>query len=186
MEKDGFIQSFMHHPEAIEAGLRFLGESKVTAIGGEPAGSLFCYFLLEMATRVDLDIWLDICELRDFSQPVPHGSNIWGGIIHPKGDNGDCVFVIQGGQVEILIVQGGKDVWLMVWREEKIFGKQVIFEKESYSSSVRAIGTARLLTVDNKNSIRRVHQNPSLVDRMVKMLACRNHEMSKDVVRLFF
>ena len=60
----------------------FLDEgSRVAVIGGGPAGSLFTYFLLEMAERVDTHLEVDIYEPKKFPQPGPVGCNNCGGII---------------------------------------------------------------------------------------------------------
>ena len=55
--------------------------SRVGVVGGGPAGSFFCYFLLEMAERVGLNLQVDIYEPRDFSVPGPAGCNMCGGIV---------------------------------------------------------------------------------------------------------
>jgi flavin-dependent dehydrogenase len=54
---------------------------RVGVIGGGPAGSLFSYFLLTFANRLDLDVTLDIYEPRDFTKPGPGGCNMCGGIV---------------------------------------------------------------------------------------------------------
>lgn len=55
--------------------------SRVGVIGGGPAGSLFAYFLLTFAQRMDLDVRVDIYEPRDFTKPGPSGCNMCGGIV---------------------------------------------------------------------------------------------------------
>lgn len=55
--------------------------SRVAVIGGGPAGSLFAYFLLDMAARVDTALEVDIYEPRLFSLPGPAGCNMCGGIV---------------------------------------------------------------------------------------------------------
>ncbi|HSM18095.1 MAG TPA: hypothetical protein VK845_14005 [Gemmatimonadales bacterium] len=57
------------------------GGSRVAVIGGGPAGSLFSYFLLDMADRIDLRLNVDIYEPRAFAKPGPVGCNMCGGII---------------------------------------------------------------------------------------------------------
>lgn len=109
-----------------------------------------------------------------------------GEIIIRQGDIGDCMYVIQQGKVEILIEEGGKEMQLAIRREGEIFGEMAIFEKERRSATVRAVGRVRLLTVDEKNFIRRVHEDPSLAYRMVRMMAHRIRELSNEVARLKF
>lgn len=58
--------------------------SRVAVIGGGPAGSLFAYFLLQMAHRVGragLRLSVDVYEPKDFSKPGPSGCNMCGGVI---------------------------------------------------------------------------------------------------------
>jgi len=55
--------------------------SRVAVVGGGPAGSLFAYFLLDMAQRAGLDLQVDIYEPRDFSTSGPAGCNMCGGVV---------------------------------------------------------------------------------------------------------
>jgi CRP-like cAMP-binding protein len=104
-------------------------------------------------------------------------------IIH-KGDVGDCMFVIQEGEVEVFVEQDGKEVRLAVRGEGDFVGEMAIFEREVRSANVRALGKARLLTVDKKNFLRRVHEDPSLAFRIVQNMSHRIREMSEEVARL--
>ena len=55
--------------------------SRVAVIGGGPAGSLFTYFLLDIAQRAGMDIHVDVYEPRNFSTFGPAGCNMSGCII---------------------------------------------------------------------------------------------------------
>jgi len=55
--------------------------ARVGVVGAGPAGSLFAYFLFDIAGRVGLDLHVDIYESRDFLQPSPQGCNMCGGIV---------------------------------------------------------------------------------------------------------
>ncbi len=55
--------------------------STVAVVGGGPAGSMFAYFLLEMAERIDTRLEVDIYEPKRFAQPGPVGCNNCGGIV---------------------------------------------------------------------------------------------------------
>lgn len=61
--------------------LKLTDGSSVAVIGGGPAGSLFTYFALEFAQRIDLKINIDIYEAKDFCIMGPPGCNHCGGII---------------------------------------------------------------------------------------------------------
>jgi len=55
--------------------------SRIAVIGGGPAGSMFSYFLLNMAESIDLDVGIDIYEPRHFRHRGPAGCNHCGGIV---------------------------------------------------------------------------------------------------------
>ena len=70
-----------HAPPGGGPELKLEDGARVGVIGAGPAGSLFAYFLLEIASRVDLDLHVDIFESRDFLQSSPQGCNMCGGIV---------------------------------------------------------------------------------------------------------
>jgi flavin-dependent dehydrogenase len=55
--------------------------SKIAVIGAGPAGSLFSYFLLNMAESVALDLNVDLYEPRQFCHRGPAGCNHCGGVV---------------------------------------------------------------------------------------------------------
>jgi flavin-dependent dehydrogenase len=55
--------------------------SRIAVIGGGPAGSFFCYFLLDIAERFGRELSVDLYEPRNFSGVGPASCNMCGGII---------------------------------------------------------------------------------------------------------
>jgi flavin-dependent dehydrogenase len=55
--------------------------SRIAVIGSGPAGSFFCYFLLQLGQRMGLKLQVDIYEPKDFTQPGPRSCNMCGGIV---------------------------------------------------------------------------------------------------------
>ena len=55
--------------------------SRVAVVGAGPAGSMFSYFLLNMAEAVALDVSVDMFEPRHFCHRGPAGCNHCGGIV---------------------------------------------------------------------------------------------------------
>jgi flavin-dependent dehydrogenase len=55
--------------------------SRVAVIGAGPAGSMFSYFLLNMARTVALDVKVDLYEPRRFCHRGPAGCNHCGGVV---------------------------------------------------------------------------------------------------------
>lgn len=55
--------------------------ARVGVLGGGPAGSFFAYFVKQMASRIDLDLSVEIYEPRFFDCSGPAGCNHCGGIV---------------------------------------------------------------------------------------------------------
>lgn len=107
-----------------------------------------------------------------------------GEAIFRKGDAGDCMFVIQDGQVEVVEELAGEEVRLAVIKAGEVIGEMAIFEHQTRSATVRALGEARVLTVDDKTFLRYVHQDPSLAYQLLKMMSNRVRRMSTEVTNL--
>ena len=107
-----------------------------------------------------------------------------GEIIVQQGELGDCMYVVQQGQVEVYIENQGKEIRLALLGEGELFGEMAIFENEERSANVRADGPARLLTVDKKNFLKRVHQDPSLAFRLMQKMSHTIREMNFEIARL--
>jgi CRP/FNR family transcriptional regulator len=102
-----------------------------------------------------------------------------------EGEDGNCMFVIQDGEVEVLIAgDEEKEIRLGVRGEGEFFGEMAIFDRDVRSATVRALGEARVLTVDKKNFMRRVHEDPSLAFRLVETMSHRIRELGEEVARL--
>ncbi len=104
-------------------------------------------------------------------------------IVH-QGEAGDCMYVIQTGQVEAILEREGKEVRLAVLGERDVFGEMALFEREARSATVRALGNVRVLTVDKKTFLRRVHEDPSLAFSILQKMSYRIRVLNAELVRL--
>ena len=96
-----------------------------------------------------------------------------------EGDPGDHMFVIQKGQVEVIVRHDGRDTSLAVLGPGSIIGEMAIFEREPRSATVRARGEVKALTIDKKNLLRRVAEDPTLAFRLIQTLSGRVRELNK-------
>lgn len=101
--------------------------------------------------------------------------------IFRQGEVGDCMYVIQKGEVEIVQEVEGRQVPLAIRREGDFFGEMAIFGREVRMASVRALGPVRVLTVDKKNLLRRIQEDPSLAFRILETMSHRIRELSDKV-----
>jgi CRP-like cAMP-binding protein len=101
-----------------------------------------------------------------------------------QGDAGDCMFVIQEGHAEIFVERDGKEVLLRTAGAGEVIGEMALFERVVRSASVRAKGDMRAITVDKRNFLKRINEDPSLAFRLVKLMSAKIREMSEEVARL--
>lgn len=107
-----------------------------------------------------------------------------GEVIVRQGEVADGIFVIQEGQLEILSESQGKEMRIRVAGKDELVGEMAVFERQVRSATVRALGEARVLTLDRKNFLRRINEDPSLAFRIVETMSRRIRELSVEVVRL--
>lgn len=106
-----------------------------------------------------------------------------GEIIIRQGDSGNCMYVIQEGKVGVFRDNGGTEVQLAVRTEGDFFGEMALFSKEVRSATIKALGEARILTVDKRNLLASIQKDPSLAFRMIETLSGRVRELSEEITK---
>ena len=105
-------------------------------------------------------------------------------IIVQQGEAGECMYAIQAGCVEVVRETADEPVRLAVLQEGEIFGEMAIFERKVRSATVRALGRARVLTIDRKTFLKRVQEDPSLALNLAKMLCDRVRRLNIELEKL--
>lgn len=103
-----------------------------------------------------------------------------GAVIVREGEPGDCMYVVQAGQVEVVHGEGARERRFGVISEGGFFGEMALFESESRSATVRALGDARVLKVDKKALLRRIKEDPLLALNLLKTLSARLREAREE------
>ena len=68
-----------------------------------------------------------------------------GEAIVSQGDVGDCMFVIEQGEVEVVQRSGENGVRLAVLGEGEFFGEMAVFDRDVRSATVRALGKVQVI-----------------------------------------
>lgn len=102
-----------------------------------------------------------------------------GEVIVRQGEVGNCMYVIQQGQVEVLLKKGNADVCVAVLGEGDFFGEMALFDQEVRSATVRARGEVRILTLEKRTFLRRIHEDPSLAFRMLEKMSRRVRKLNE-------
>lgn len=107
-----------------------------------------------------------------------------GDVIFRQGDTGTCMFVIQQGEVEVFVdSDDGHELILRRMGANDFFGEMALFEEATRTASARAVGSTRVLTIDKKNFLAGVHEDPSLAFRIVKTMSHRIRNLTDRLAR---
>ncbi len=101
-----------------------------------------------------------------------------------QGEVGDCMYVIQSGSVEVVRESDGKEVRLAELSDGDFFGEMALFEKDVRSATVRPLNEVRVLTIDKKIFLRKIHEDPSLAFRIMQKMSQRIREIDGELARL--
>jgi flavin-dependent dehydrogenase len=107
-----------------------------------------------------------------------------GEVIVRQGEVGDCMYVIQSGKVEVVREHEGKEIRLAELGEGDFFGEMALFEKDVRSATVRPLGDVRVLTVDRKMFLRKIHDDPSLAFMIMQRMSRRLRELNAEITRM--
>jgi len=107
-----------------------------------------------------------------------------GELVVRQGDEGNCMYVVQAGTLEVLREEHDGNVRVAVMKAGDIFGEMSIFERELRSATVRALGEARVLSVDKKTFLRRIQEDPPLAFNLVKIMSHRIRRLTEDLAAL--
>ena len=100
-----------------------------------------------------------------------------------QGEIGDCMYVVQSGQVEVL--QSGEygDQHLAFLKAGDFFGEMAVFEKEKRSATVRSAGESRVLKVDRKTLLRRIGEDPLLAVNLLQTMSRRIRDLNEEIAK---
>lgn len=102
-----------------------------------------------------------------------------GEVIIKQGEQGDCLYVIQKGRVEVIDESGEQELKLAELGEREFFGEMGLFEKDVRSATIRSIGETKVLTIDKKNFFQTIQKDPSIAYKLLERMSYRLREMNK-------
>ncbi len=107
-----------------------------------------------------------------------------GEIIIKQGTRGNCLYVIQEGTVEVIHESEDGEVKIAELGKTEFFGEMGLFEEDVRSCTVRALGDARILTIDKRNFLKSIHRDSSLAYRLLEKMSARLREANKKIQSL--
>ena len=106
-----------------------------------------------------------------------------GDLIVRQGEEGNCMYEILDGRIEVIHETEGKEVHLAELGRGDFFGEMALFDREVRSASARALGAVRALTIDKRTLLRRITQDPSLAFRLLEKMSRRIRDLNKKMAR---
>ncbi len=104
-------------------------------------------------------------------------------VIYSQGDSGDCMYMVQLGQVEIIRRKDGAEYCLAVVGEGEFFGEMALFGYPVRTATARAVGGASVITLEKKSFLKRLQYDPSLAFNMLKKLIDRVRHLEEELVQ---
>ena len=101
-----------------------------------------------------------------------------GDAIVRQGEVGDCMYVVQAGEVDVVQSIDEGEQSLAVLGPGDFFGEMAVFQREVRSATVRARGEARVLKVDKKTLLRRIKEDPLLAVKFLETLSNRIRDLN--------
>lgn len=102
-----------------------------------------------------------------------------GDVIIKQGTTGDCLYVIQQGNVEVVIESESGDKSIAVLSEKDFFGEMGLFEKDVRSCTIKALDDVKVLTIDKKNFYKTIQNDPSLAFNLLEKMSKRLRATNK-------
>lgn len=107
-----------------------------------------------------------------------------GEVICRQGESADGMYIIQTGRASVVREENGTTVFVTELTAGDIFGEMALVERQPRSATVRAAGTARVLTLDRRAFMRQVHEDPSLAYRILEIMSRRIRRLDAQVAEL--
>ena len=104
-----------------------------------------------------------------------------GAVIVHQGEVGNEMFGIQSGKVGVNIQLDGHEKLLRHLAKGEVFGELALFDRQVRSATIKAEGTAQVLTLDKRTMLRRFYEDPSLAYKVVETLTHRVRQLTDEL-----
>lgn len=101
-----------------------------------------------------------------------------GETIVEEGTQSRTMYVVQSGKVKVVKRDEGVETTLATLGEGDIFGEMSLFDAQPRSATVKAVGEARVLTIDHENFLKRIKMDPTLAFRTIRQMSQRIRDLN--------
>jgi len=104
-----------------------------------------------------------------------------GETIFNEGDHGDNMYVVQSGKVAVTKMSAAGEILLAEFGPGEIFGEMVMFSSNTRSATVRSLDEVRVMTIDRKIFMQKIHEDPSLAIRIMEKMSQRIRHLNNEL-----
>ena len=102
-------------------------------------------------------------------------------VIFREGDDGDAMYVIQFGQVNITKKTTAGEAPIAVLGPGEVFGEMALFDKKPRSATASARGECRVLRVDRRKFFASMSRDPTLAFKILQSLSQRIRRLNEEL-----
>lgn len=107
-----------------------------------------------------------------------------GEYLFKEGDKGDVMYVIQSGKVKITKDTPSGESTIAVLETGEILGEMALFDRMPRSANAKALGKARVLTVDKKKLFSTISRDPTMVFKILESMSHRIRKLNEELTKL--
>lgn len=107
-----------------------------------------------------------------------------GELIFKEGDEGDRMYVIQSGRVQIKKNTPSGDLTIATLGKGEIFGEMALFDRLPRSATAAALDEARILSIDKKKLFQTIDRDPTLVFKTLESMSSRIRRLDEEFAKL--
>lgn len=108
-----------------------------------------------------------------------------GETIFRQGESGTLMYLVQGGEVEVLQEHSGTETQIAVLKRSDFFGEMSLLEEAPRTHTVRALSDSKLVQIDRHDLQQMLSRNPDIAVRMVRKLSGRLATTEDMVMRAY-
>ncbi|MEE8524328.1 MAG: cyclic nucleotide-binding domain-containing protein [Thermoanaerobaculia bacterium] len=105
--------------------------------------------------------------------------------IFKQGDDGEFMYLVKEGEVEVLQELGGGEQQVAVLERGDFFGEMAVLDQEPRSHSVRALTRTKLVEIDRSGFQHMLKRNAEITVRMIRKLSQRLAHTEDMLLRAF-
>ena len=107
-----------------------------------------------------------------------------GELIFKEGDEGNMMYVIQSGRVQITKKTSSGDLTIAILGSGEIFGEMSLFDRLPRSATAAAMDEARILSIDKKKLFQTIDRDPTLVFKTLESMSRRIRRLDEEFTKL--